>query len=94
VCFSLLVSYFKQILTLNSFVGGDADQDDVHYCLDPLSIYFEEVPCRHEDSLQDAKVVPKSSKIYFSSRVLLLPFIEIRQANQEDHDDLADVFNN
>jgi len=59
-----------------------------------LSIYFEEVPVRHEESLQDAKVVPKSSKIYFSSRVLLLPFIEIRQAKQEDHDDLADVFNN
>ena len=25
---------------------------------------------------------------------MLLPFIEIRQAKQEDHDDLADVFNN
>lgn len=78
MCFSLQVSYFKLILTSNSFLGGDADQEDVQYCLDPLSIYFEEVPCRHEDSLQDAKVVPKGSKIYFSSRVLLLPFIEIR----------------
>jgi hypothetical protein len=74
----LQVSNFKQILTTYSFIGGDADEDDVHYCLDPLSIYFEEVPCKHEDSLQDSKVVPKSSKIYFSSRVLLLPFIEIR----------------
>ena len=77
-CFSLQVSNYKQILTTYSFIGGDADEDDVHYCLDPLSIYFEEVPCKHEDSLQDSKVVPKSSKIYFSSRVLLLPFIEIR----------------
>jgi hypothetical protein len=24
----------------------------------------------------------------------MLPFIEIRKAHQEDHDDLADVFNN
>ena len=24
----------------------------------------------------------------------MLPFIEIRRAQQEDHDDLADVFNN
>lgn len=78
MCFSLLVSYFKQILTNNSLIGGDADQEDTHYCLDPLAIYFEEVPVKHEESLQDVKVVPKNSKIYFSSRVLLLPFIEIR----------------
>lgn len=38
--------------------------------------------------------ISPSSKIYFSSRVLILPFIEVRRAQQEDHDDLADVFNN
>jgi hypothetical protein len=32
--------------------------------------------------------------VFFSSRVLMLPFIEIRRAKQEDHDDLADIFNN
>ena len=34
-----------------------------------------------------------SSRVFFSSRVLVLPFIEVRDARQEDHDDLADVFN-
>lgn len=31
--------------------------------------------------------------MYFSSRVIVLPYVEIRDAKQEDHDDLADVFN-
>ena len=33
------------------------------------------------------------SHAYFSSRVLVLPYVEVRDAKQEDHDDLADVFN-
>jgi hypothetical protein len=31
--------------------------------------------------------------VFFSSRVHVIPYIEVRLANQEDHDDLADVFN-
>ena len=37
--------------------------------------------------------IAPSSRVFFSSRVLLIPYIEIRRAQQEDHDDLADVFN-
>jgi hypothetical protein len=37
--------------------------------------------------------IHRDSQCFFSSRVHVLPFIEIRLANQEDHDDLADVFN-
>jgi len=37
--------------------------------------------------------IHKDSEIFFSSRVHIVPFIEIRKAKQEDHDDLADVFN-
>jgi len=37
--------------------------------------------------------VHRDSSIYFSSRIIVLPYIEIRPAKQEDHDDLADVFN-
>jgi len=37
--------------------------------------------------------VHPNSKVFFSSRVLVLPYVEIRDAKQEDHDDLADVFN-
>ena len=31
--------------------------------------------------------------MFFSPRLNVLPFIEVRRAKQEDHDDLADVFN-
>lgn len=75
-------------------VGGDADEEDINYCFDPLSIYFEEVELQNEAALRDVRGIAANSRIFFSSRVLMLPFIEIRRAQQEDHDDLADVFNN
>jgi hypothetical protein len=37
--------------------------------------------------------IHKDSEVFFSSRVNVIPSIEIRPAMQEDHDDLADVFN-
>lgn len=37
--------------------------------------------------------IHKDSEVFFSSRVNVIPYIEIRTAKQEDHDDLADVFN-
>lgn len=73
---------------------GDADDDDINYCFDPLSIYFEEVECKDPKVLSDVRGIAPSSRVFFSSRVLMLPFIEVRHAQQEDHDDLADVFNN
>jgi hypothetical protein len=26
-------------------LGGDADEDDINYCFDPVRDYFEELPC-------------------------------------------------
>lgn len=43
--------------------------------------------------LKEVRGIHHSSHVYFSSRVLVLPYVEIRDAKQEDHDDLADVFN-
>lgn len=37
--------------------------------------------------------ISPQSRVYFSSRLLIIPYLEIRRAQQEDHDDLADVFN-
>lgn len=51
------------------------------------------MPCRHREILRDVRGIHFNSGVYFSSRVLVLPYIEIRIAKQEDHDDLADVFN-
>jgi hypothetical protein len=74
-------------------LGGDADEEDVSYCFDPLRDYFEELDCKNRDILKEVRGIHHASRIYFSSRVLVLPYVEIRDARQEDHDDLADVFN-
>jgi hypothetical protein len=55
--------------------------------------YFEELPCRDRDVLKEVRGIHAGSHAYFSSRVLVLPYVEVRDAKQEDHDDLADVFN-
>jgi hypothetical protein len=34
-----------------------------------------------------------NARVFFSSRILVLPFVEVRLSQQEDHDDLAAVFN-
>jgi len=59
---------------------GDADEDDCNYCFDPLRDYFEEIGCKHREVLKDVRGVHFNSKVFFSSRVLVLPFIEVRIA--------------
>ena len=49
--------------------------------------------CYQREILKDVRGIHYNSRVFFSSRVLVLPFIEIRGAREEDHDDLADVFN-
>ena len=44
-------------------------------------------------ALSGVRGIHRDSHCYFSPRLNVLPFIEIRLAKQEDHDDLADVFN-
>tara|TARA_B110000305_G_C19042015_1_gene448661 strand:- start:179 stop:358 length:180 start_codon:yes stop_codon:yes gene_type:complete len=58
-----------------------------------VSIFFEELERQNDSALQNIRGLANNSKFFFSSRVLILPFIEVRPAQQEDHDDLADVFN-
>ena len=72
---------------------GDAEEDDQQYCFQPICEYFEELKCHHREVIKDVRGLNFNSKVFFSSRVLVLPFIEIRNAREEDHDDLADVFN-
>jgi hypothetical protein len=62
------------------FLGGDADEDDINYCFDPVSIYFEELEIKDATILQNVRGVAPNSRVFFSSRVLMLPFIEISSA--------------
>jgi len=74
-------------------VRGDADDDDISHCFDPLQQYFEQLPLKDKEVMQNVRGVHRDSQVFFSSRVHVIPFIEVRLAKQEDHDDLADVFN-
>lgn len=65
----------------------------MNYCYEPLSKFYEEIPCKNRQILRDVRGIHFNSRVFFSSRVLVIPYIEIRIAKQEDHDDLADVFN-
>ena len=95
---------FKKILqtvytSLSDIIGviflmrGDADEEDNAYCFEPLSDYFEELPVKDKEVLKNVRGINQNSKVFFSSRVHVLPFVEVRIAKQEDHDDLAAVFN-
>ena len=58
---------------------GDADEEDMHYCFDPIAESFEEIECNRE-VLKKVRGVHYNSRVFFSSRILVLPFVEIRQA--------------
>jgi hypothetical protein len=36
----------SDIIGILFLARGDADDDDINYCFDPLSIYFEEIECK------------------------------------------------
>ena len=63
------------------------------HCFNPISEYFGHVPMKDPSALQAVRGIHRDSQCFFSPRLRVLPFIEIRLAKQEDHDDLADVFN-
>ena len=47
---------------------------------------------KKKDVLANIKGVHPNTKLFFSPRTLVLPYVEIRTAKQEDNDDLAEVF--
>ena len=74
-------------------LGGDADTDDIEHCFGPILPYFSRLNLKDAAVLQTVRGIHRDSHTYFSPRLNVLPFIEVRLAKQEDHDDLADVFN-
>lgn len=82
-----------EIVGILFLMKGDAEEDDIVHCFSPIQSYFEEVPCKNREVLKQVRGVHYNSKVFFSSRLIVLPYVKIRQAKQEDHDDLAAVFN-
>lgn len=54
---------------------------------------FEEMDLYRREVLSDVRGVHFNSIIYYSERDVVIPHIEIRTARQEDHDNLATIFN-
>jgi hypothetical protein len=54
---------------------------------------FKEVMPKKREILSGVRGVHVESKLFYSPRTSVLPYVEIRIAKQEDHDDLAEVFN-
>lgn len=50
------------------------------YCFEPVHDYFEELDCKHREVLKEVRGIHPNSKVCFSSRVLVLPYVEIRDA--------------
>lgn len=73
--------------------GGEADPEDLSHCFGPLQPYFGRLTLKDPAVLQGVSGLHRDSHTFFSPRLNVLPFIEVRLAKQEDHDDLADVFN-
>lgn len=74
-------------------LGGDATPEDDEYCFQPINEFFKEIKPKKKEILAAIRGVHVDSKLYYSPRTNVLPFVEIRPAKQEDHDDLAKVFN-
>jgi len=55
--------------------------------------FFEQINDINNEVLSGVQGIDENSKLYFSSKSNLIPLVEIREALQEDHDDLAAVFN-
>lgn len=54
---------------------------------------FQELELYRREVLSDVRGVHFNSYIYYSDRPHVIPAIEIRAARQEDHDNLAEIFN-
>jgi len=72
---------------------------------DMLEMFFENIPLKNQNALrvspcfavltivQEVRGIHAKSEIYYSQRHTCTEQIEIRIAREQDHDDLAEVFN-
>jgi len=91
--FQTVYTSLPDLIGILFLVRGDADEDDIRHCFEPISGYFQKLALKDREQMANVRGIHKDSEIYYSSRVHVVPYIEIRKAKQEDHDDLADVFN-
>ena len=57
-----------------------SDEDDIRHCFDPLSGFFEKLSMKDREHMAAIRGIHKDSEVFFSSRVNVIPFIEIRPA--------------
>lgn len=85
--------YFSFCVSFCFILGGEATPEDEEYCFQSISDCFAEVTPKKREVLAGIKGIHGDSRLFCTLRIKVLPFVEIRPAKQEDHDDLAEVFN-
>jgi len=96
----LLKKIFQTVYTsISSLVGmlflvrGEVEEGDTDIVFAPIQDHFSELECVNREALKSVRGIHYNSRVFFSKRVKMFPFVEIRTATQEDHDDLATIFN-
>ena len=76
------------------FLKGDSEKADEDFCFKPISSLYTKIEVQDVEILKNVKGLNIDCQLFYTPRIQVLPFVEIRVAKQEDHDDLASVFNN
>jgi hypothetical protein len=87
------MEYYSCCVAYNRVIGGEATPEDEEYCFQSISSCFNEVSPKKREVLSEVKGIHTDSRLFYNPRTDVLPYVEIRIAKQEDHDDLAEVFN-
>lgn len=59
---------------------GDADEDDIARCFEPVKRYFQELEIKDSTALANVRGIHPESTMFFSSRIHVIPYIEVRKA--------------
>jgi len=59
---------------------GDADEDDIARCFDPIQRYFQNLEVKDASALSNVRGIHPESTMFFSSRIHVIPYIEVRSA--------------
>ena len=81
----------KGVMLLARGEASYEDYDDVGF--NHIISKFEQMDLFRNETLSDVEGVSFNTKFFYSERSNVIPQLEIRIAREEDHDDLAAVFN-
>ena len=82
-----------QIEGIFIFLRGEVEIQDEEYCFNPIKSLFTQITLSDPEILKNFGM-NSECRLFYTNRITCLPYVEMRFAREEDHDDLANVFNN